>query len=216
MPEALIDNEFFIDFDTASCDSEGNLLSDSQVSFFNQSKCKDEDGSLYLVYRASNKEYDAFDKERIGTGAGSIYGKGFYFSCDRESVKIYGNLIKEYYLNIKNPYRYEEVNEEADALYNIDTFIEILERNNFQVTSELRQELEQDVLENDGGLDTLIELTCGADRATHFFKACGFDGIMNLDTLDFVIFEPNQAKLNSNKNPTSSEFLAASLNRKNI
>ena len=64
MPKALIDNEFFIDFDTANCDSEGNSLSDSQVSFFNQSKCRDEDGSLYLVYRASNKEYDAFDKEQ--------------------------------------------------------------------------------------------------------------------------------------------------------
>lgn len=214
MPKALVDDDFFLDFDEAGCDSEGNSLTDAQVTFFNSSKCRDEDGSLYLVYRASNKEYDAFDKERIGTGAGSIYGKGFYFSCDRESVKIYGNLIKEYYLNIKNPYRYEEVNEEADALYNVDTFIEILEHNNFQVTPELQQKLEQDVLENDGGLDTLIDLTCGTDKATQFFKACGFDGIMDLDTLDFVIFEPNQAKLSSNKNPTSSKLLAASLKRK--
>jgi hypothetical protein len=214
MPKALVDDDFFLDFDEAGCDSEGNSLTDAQVTFFNGSKCRDEDGSLYLVYRASNKEYDAFDKERIGTGAGSIYGKGFYFSCDRESVKIYGNLIKEYYLNIKNPYRYEEVNEEADALYNVDTFIEMLEHNNFQVTPELQQKLEQDVLENDGGLDTLIDLTCGSDKATQFFKACGFDGIMDLDTLDFVIFEPNQAKLSSNKNPTSSKLLAASLKRK--
>jgi hypothetical protein len=214
MPKALVDDDFFLDFDEAGCDSEGNSLTDAQVTFFNGSKCRDEDGSLYLVYQASNKEYDAFDKERIGTGAGSIYGKGFYFSCDRESVKIYGNLIKEYYLNIKNPYRYEEVNEEADALYNVDTFIEMLEHNNFQVTPELQQKLEQDVLENDGGLDTLIDLTCGSDKATQFFKACGFDGIMDLDTLDFVIFEPNQAKLSSNKNPTSSKLLAASLKRK--
>ena len=96
----------------------------------------------------------------------------------------------------------------------MDTFIEMLEHNNFQVTPELRQKLEQDILENDGGLDTLIDLTCEADKATQFFKACGFDGIMDLDTLDFVIFEPNQAKLSSNKNPTSSELLAASLKRK--
>jgi hypothetical protein len=213
MPKALIDNEFFIDFETASCDSEGNPLSDMQVQFFSQSKCKDEDGSLYLVYRASNSDYDAFDKKRIGSGAGSIYGKGFYFSLDRESVKIYGNIIKEYYLNIKNPYIYEEVNEDADAFYNVDTFIEVLKRNNFKVTSELQQKLEQDILENDGGLDTLIELTCGPEKITDFLKNAGFDGIMNLDVLDFVVFEPNQAKLSSNKKPTSSERLAASLQR---
>jgi hypothetical protein len=217
MPSSLVDNDLFVDFDApADYDSEGNPLTQEQASFFSNSKCVDEDGSLYKVYRAGSKNYDAFDKSRIGSGAGSIYGKGFYFGCDRESVKIYGDIVNEYYLNLKNPYRYEAVDYEEDALYNVDTFIEVLERNNFKVTPELRQQLEEDVLENDGGLDTLIELTCGVDKATDFFKACGFDGIMNLDILDFVAFEPNQIKLSSNKNPTNSERLAASLQRKNI
>ena len=217
MPKAFIDNDFFIDFDTPTdFNSEGMSLSDAQIRFFSQSKCRDENNSLYLVYRAGNKNYDAFDKSRIGSGAGTIYGKGFYFSCDRDSVKVYGSIIKEYYLNLKNPYIYEAINEEKDALYNVYTFIEVLKQNNFQVSPELRQKLEQDVLDNDGGLDTLIEMTCGANKADYFFKNCGFDGIMNLDTLDFVAFEPNQIKLSSNKNPTDSELLAASLDIKNI
>ena len=56
MPKALVDDDFFLDFDEAGYDSAGNPLTDAQVTFFNGSKCRDEDGSLYLVYRASNKD----------------------------------------------------------------------------------------------------------------------------------------------------------------
>ena len=215
MPSTFVDNEFFVDFDTpAAYDDEGNPLTKEQADFFSQSKCVNEEGFLYRVYRAGSKNYDSFKKDYIGSGAGYIYGKGFYFGIDRDSVKMYGNVVKEYYLNLKNPYRYEAVDFDEDALYNIDTFIEVLERNGFNVSNELRQQLEEDIFENDGGLDTLIELTCGADKITDFFKACGYDGIMNLDVLDFVAFEPNQVKLSSNKAPTSSELLAASLHRR--
>lgn len=212
MPSALVDNDFFIDFDTvAAYDNQGKPLNQRQLTFFENSKCTDETGALYRLYQASNADFDAFDKSFIGSGGGYIYGKGFYFGADKESVKIYGNKIKEVYLNLKNPYRYEAIDEEEDALYNVDTFIEMLEQNNFVVSDELRKELETDVLENDGGLDTLIELTCGPDKATDFFKACGYDGIMNLDILDFVAYEPSQIKLCSNTAPTGSEKLIASL-----
>lgn len=215
MPSTFVDNDFFVDFEApAACDNKGKPLTKEQADFFAQSKCVDESGALYRVYRAGSKDYDSFDKSKIGSGAGYIYGKGFYFGIDRDSVKMYGNIIREYYLNLKNPYRYEAVDFDEDALYNIDTFIEVLERNNFKVSPELRSQLEEDIFENDGGLDTLIELTCGADKITDFFKACGYDGIMNLDVLDFVAFEPNQIKLSSNKAPTNSERLAASLQRK--
>lgn len=216
MNNSLVDNEFFIDFEEpAVYDSEGNPLSSQQATFFASSKCVDEDGHLYKVYRAGSKNYDVFDKSKIGSGAGSIFGKGFYFCSDRDSVKIYGNLVREYYLNIERPYRYEAVDFDEDAAYNLETFIKVLERNRFTVTPELRQHLEEDIFENAGGLDTLIEMTCGPERATNFFKTCGYDGIMNLDTMDFVVFEPNQVKLCANKAPTSSERLTASYRNTN-
>lgn len=215
MPSKLIDNDFFIDFDsTAIYNSDGEPLTSGQANFFKDSKCVDENGSLYKVYQASNSDFDAFDKSFIGSGAGYIYGKGFYFGADPDSVKIYGSKINEYYLRLKNPYRYEAVDDEDDALYNVDTFVELLEQNGFKVSEELQLDLETDVLENDGGLDTLIELTCGSDRVAEFFKSSGYDGIMNLDVLDFVAFEPNQIKLCSNKAPTSSEKLVASYDYK--
>jgi hypothetical protein len=201
-----LENEFFLDFEDVAnaSDSAGNTLSDLQYQFFKNSKCVDEYGDLYLVYRASNHDYDTFDPARMGTGAGSIFGKGIYFSADRDSVKIYGNNIKAYYLNLKNPFRYEEVNTEDDAVLNVERFVRVLEQNNFFVTEDLWITLEEEILDNDGGLDTLIELTCGPEKATDFFKKCGFDGIMNLDVLDFVAYYPNQIKISANKAPTSA------------
>lgn len=206
MPAALVNNSLFVDFDDpiSGYDSAGRPLTKEQSEFFRHSKCLDEDGSLFLVYHAANSDYDTFDANRIGTGAGNIFGKGIYFSAEPDSVKIYGNKIKSYYLNLKNPFIYYAADSTEDALYNVDNFIKVLEKNGWSVTDELRADLEEDVLRNDGGLDTLIELTCGADQATNFFQKCGYDGIMNLDVLDFVVYSPGQIKKSSNKSPSTA------------
>lgn len=206
----LANNEFFTDFDVSSAyDSEGRLLSGGQNKFFKNSKCTTDDGSLLVLYHASNSEFSSFDPSKIGTGGGIIYGKGFYF-CDSDfGLDIYGKYVREYYLNLKNPFRWEEINEEADATYNVDLFIEMLEQNNYAVSDELRHQLEDEVLENDGGLDTIIELTCGAAFAQMYFARAGYDGIMNLDIGDYVAFKPGQIKLCSNKMPAVSVDIAA-------
>jgi hypothetical protein len=206
----LANNDFFTDFDVSSAyDSDGRLLSTEQNKFFQNSKCTTDDGSLLVLYHSSNSEFNSFDPGKIGTGGGVIYGKGFYF-CDNDfGLDIYGKYIREYYLNLKNPFRWEEINEEADATYNVDIFIEMLEQNNFVVSNELRQQLEDEVLENDGGLDTIIEMTCGVDFAQKYFARAGYDGIMNLDIGDYVAFKPEQIKLCSNKMPAVSVNVAA-------
>jgi hypothetical protein len=206
----LADNELFTDFVVASSyDSEGRLLSAGQESFFKNSKCRDNNGSLLVVYHASNNDFTAFDSKRIGAGGGSIYGKGFYFNDGDFGLEIYGKYIKEYYLNLKNPFIWEPMEEEADYTHNLDMFIEVLEYNNFEVPDELHQELKDDILNNDGNIDTLIEKTCGFGFAQAYFKRAGYDGIMNLETGDHVAFEPEQIKLCSNKSPSISANVAA-------
>lgn len=206
----LADNEFFVDFDVStSYDSEGRLLSAGQERFFKNSKCRDDTGRLLVVYHASDSDFTSFDPKRIGTGGGSVYGKGFYFNDSNFGLDIYGKYIKEYYLNLKNPFRWEPMEEEADCTYNVDMFIEMLEQNNFMVSDELRQELEDDIINNDGNIDTLIEKTCGFGFAHTYFKRAGYDGIMNFETGDHVAFEPEQIKLCSNKAPSVSVNVAA-------
>ena len=211
MANTFVDNELFTDFDDVSSkyDSNGRLLSKAQSNFFDRSQCVNEDNQLLVLFHASNAEFTAFDVNRIGSGGGYIYGKGFYFSEDRFSVEIYGKYVREFYLNLKNPFRWEPIEEDADATYNLDMFIEVLEANNFVMPEGLLEELEDDLINNDGGLDTVIEKTCGVDFANTYFTRAGYDGIMNLDIGDYVAFRPDQIKLCSNKTPTASVDAAA-------
>ena len=112
-------------------------------------------------------------------------------------------------MNLKNPFRWEIIEEDADAFYNLDMFIEVLEANNYEVTDSLRQHLEEDLIANGGGLDTVIEQTCGVDFANTYFTKAGYDGIMNLDIGDYVAFKPEQIKLCSNKAPSATADVAA-------
>ena len=206
-----LNNEFFTDFEDVSAkyDSNSRLLSKVQASFFAQSQCVDENKRLQVVYHASPNDFTSFDPERIGSAGGSIYGKGFYFSDDDFGLDMYGKYVKEFYLNLKNPFRWEPIEEDADAYYNIDMFIEVLEANNFNVSDDLRKKLEDDILENGGGLDTLIELTCGVGFAHTYFTKAGYDGIMNIEIGDYVAFKPEQIKLCSNKAPAQTPNIAA-------
>lgn len=207
----LANSDVFIDFDdiASKYDSEGRPLTNGQVNFFSKSSCTNENKNLLVVYHASKSDFTVFDSKRIGSGGGSIYGKGFYFCDDSFGLDIYGEYIKEFYLNLKNPFRWEICEEDADYLYNLDMFIEVLEQNNFNVTEELKAELEDELLENGGGLDTVIEMTCGAGFAQKYFINAGYDGIMNLDIGDYVAFDPKQIKLCSNKMPTTKADAAA-------
>ena len=211
MPNSFLNNETFTDFEEVSSkyDSNGRLLSKSQEAFFVNSKCLDDSNRLLVVYHASPSEFTSFDSKRIGTGGGSIYGKGFYF-CDSDfGLDVYGKYIREFYLNLQNPFRWEIVEEDADALYNLDMFIEVLETNNFVISDDLKQQLEDDLLNDGGGLDTIIEKTCGFGFANSYFTKAGYDGIMNFDIGDYVAFKPEQIKLCSNKAPSASADIAA-------
>lgn len=195
MPSALVDNSLFMDFDDPieRCDTNGNMIIGDQATLLQHSKCVNDYGELFVVYHAANEDFATFDKNRIGSGGGGIMGKGFYFSGDPDNISIYGKYIKSFYLNFKNPYIYEEADDDTAILANIDIFIEdVLEPNGFEVSDGLRDKITDVMLNESGGLDSLIELTCTEENATDFFKRCGFDGIMNLDTLEFVAYEPDQ------------------------
>lgn len=61
-----------------------------------KTKIIDNDGNPMVVYRSQ-------EDERVQGVDRQSKHKGIYFSANRESTKIYGNITKEYYLNIQNP-----------------------------------------------------------------------------------------------------------------
>lgn len=207
MPSAFVDNDLFIDFEQPDSlyDSSGVLLTKDQVDFFLNSKCLNENGKLLVVYHASPNKFTTFDSTHWGSCGGSIYGNGFYFSDSNYGLDTYGKYINKYYLNLQKPFIWKE----ADTANNLASFIKVLETNNFVISNELRKQLADDILNNDGGLDTLIEQTCGTGLAHKYFSRAGFDGIMNLEIGDYVAFSSDQIKLCSNKTPTKSSDAAA-------
>jgi len=68
----------------------------SETNGLSSTKIVDSEGNPMIVYRAQK------DDRVQGVDRQSKH-KGIYFSADKDSTKIYGDNIKAYHLNIKNP-----------------------------------------------------------------------------------------------------------------
>lgn len=81
-------------------DSEGNELSEEQRKFFENSKVRDEDGNLLVVYHGTDADFTVFDRTK---GRSSMDIQGSFFSPWELDASGYGADVKAYYLDIKNP-----------------------------------------------------------------------------------------------------------------
>lgn len=84
----------------------------------NASKVVDENGEPLVVYHNSNADINIFDKNKIGTNGsseGGLFGKGFYFSTNKDYNNVFGNKEYAVFLNIKNPITDERTIKEIQA-----------------------------------------------------------------------------------------------------
>lgn len=84
-------------------DSEGRKLTEEQAEYFKDSKVRDKDGKLLVVYHGTkNPTFTVFKQ----SGESSALGAGIYFAENKEYAKGYsfGSEPYEVYLNITNPY----------------------------------------------------------------------------------------------------------------
>lgn len=93
-------------------DSKGNVLSKEQCKFFQYSKIRNTQGKLMVCYHYTDKSFDTFDKSTIGSSTGNrgYFGTGFYFTSMETFGKGYGHNKMEVYLNIENPFCFEDLN----------------------------------------------------------------------------------------------------------
>ena len=91
-----------VKFSVRSIDSEGKNLSEGQQEYFKDSKVRDENGNLLVVYHGTDADFNVFDFGKAGKN-GRAEGYGFYFSDDKEITGKYGDRQKEVYLDIKKP-----------------------------------------------------------------------------------------------------------------
>lgn len=174
---------------SGSIDSEGRTLSKEQQEFFRDSKIRDAEGNLLVMYHGTEAnvgipeeyKFTVFDEDKQGSH-GSWFGNGFYFTDDKNHAKDYAHSkgdIYEVYLNITNPYEPSyNINTNFYEEY-LDKFDKIL-KEKFSEEAPLRPNTIKEVL-----------------------KTSGFDGIKIGNTV--VAFNSNQIKNVTNTNPTSNK-----------
>lgn len=80
--------------------SRGEELTQQQTDFFQNSKMRDDQGRLQVMYRGGNDDFTVFDRRK--SKGSNLYGRGFYFTADERMAQTYGNA-RSFYLNIENP-----------------------------------------------------------------------------------------------------------------
>lgn len=190
-------------------DSEGNTLSQKQQEYFKDSKVRNAEGKLLVMYRGGKGDFTVFDRKK--SKPSNLYGRGFYFTNSKNHAEQYGNA-RPFYLNLKHPLSngheisrsqllaflkaIEEDGEDYD-LYNYGegaTAESVLEK----VWSKNRTDFQ---MLNDINTTAIGDLVA----ATELFNSVNgtdYDGfILNTET---VTFRSEQAKNVDNASPTSN------------
>ncbi len=185
-------------------DSEGNKLTAEQQEYFKDSKVRDENGNLLVMYHGSPNEFTIFDRNKIGSttdknSRSGVWGKGFYFSSKERVSASYtgsGSNLKAYYLNINNPFIIKSNDD-------IDKF------NSYYLKYADMTEADYDkYFEN-----PFKFYEEAYTKGTQELITSGYDGVISkLDNdYEIVIFDSKQAKLIDNLNPTSNQDIRFSL-----
>ena len=87
-------------FELPSKDSNGNTLSSKQRDYFKESKIRDDDGNLLVVYHGTSENFTVFDRTK---SRANMDIQGSFFSPWDIDAGGYGGNVGAYYLNIKNP-----------------------------------------------------------------------------------------------------------------
>ena len=185
-------------------DSNGNRISEEQDEYFKDSKVRDDDGNLLVMYHGSKADAYEFDKKYISSW--NMFGKGFYFTSIERFAKKYATAsLKEVYLNIKNPFI-------ATKRVYLDKL--------YQEINNSKKDIEEYSVEHGIKGEEFIKICnylndIGADIQS-IMQSLGYDGIIyeHIGIVEVVAYESNQIKLTTNKNPTTSNDIRFSLKDK--
>lgn len=86
-------------------DSDGNILTNSQSSYFKNSVVRDSSSRLQVCYHGSKNDFNVFDTEHKRKWPfPMLLDFGTHFTEDKSFASRYGGIIYKCYLNITNPY----------------------------------------------------------------------------------------------------------------
>lgn len=176
-----------------SLDSEGKQLTPEQQEFFKDSKVRDENGNLLVVYHGTNAEFTVFDENKFNANefSGDYVGEGFYFTNNESTAKRYGANVYPTYLNVQNPV---VINTKEDVVQFNKMFGAADSGSEYSV-------LEQ--MERTKGQSRYYDLKKNnPSEIRSFLIENGHDGLVDNLYGQYAVFSPEQIKSVDNKNPT--------------
>lgn len=145
-------------------DIDGKALTPEQKSFFAESAIKavqddgfrriSPKGSLMPVYHGTNTgEFYEFDINAGSSNDAGWYGKGFYFAFNKGEAEYYGKRVLECYLNIKNPFVFDDEMQVYDGVTSGDVNFDFASfvLNMAEKFPDIAKKLTIDVAEHSGG-----------------------------------------------------------------
>lgn len=201
-----------------TADSDGKSLTKEQQEYFKDSKVRDDNGNLKVMYHGSQESFTVFDKKKARSSG--MYGKGFYFTESKSHAQQYGSQY-EVYLNITNPIQNGTNNITKEQLRN---FVEELAENedygieNYGYGATIDSVTDGIYGKDDFAMLMDLNVTCVGNmvEAIELFNEVNgtdYNGIVA--PTETVAFYPNQIKNVTNENPTDNPDINMSLSNRN-
>lgn len=114
----LSQNESDVNSKFSDRDSEGNTLTKAQQEYFKDSKVRDSEGNLLVMYHGTGADFTEFDRNFIGK-TGAFEGAGFNFTPSEGRAESYGGRVMSGYINVTRPLSFDGVTMNARGLAKI-------------------------------------------------------------------------------------------------
>lgn len=88
---------------SSNTDSLGNQLTEQQDEYFKDSKIRDENGNLKVLYHGTNADFNIFDQANFGENGDTVEGYGIYLTDSKQVADSYGGRIIQAYANVTRP-----------------------------------------------------------------------------------------------------------------
>lgn len=149
----------------------------------NSSKMVGRNGKPKVFYHGTNKKFDTFSTDMIGSNTGELgwYGKGFYFTTDYLMARHYGSNVLEVYLNIRHPF--------------------YIDSNNLRRYKDELELTDLDLYRTDPA--RIFKNNKKSVKLSELLIKDGYDGIIysedGVSWSEVVVFNPNQIKATDNE-----------------
>lgn len=209
-------------FSLPSTDSQGRTLSKQQQEYFKDSKVRDENGELKVMYRGSNDEINIFDtnrKTKRYTNFGTEYEtdvKGFFFTENKEYAEGFGE-VKEYYLNSKKPLALNNNIDDLNKIFKpmLDDMLENGHIYEWQYESAIKNNTIYNRFIDENGISWETIDEDNFNKSLDIMKELGYDSIIVDEGDDndqsILVFNSNQIKNVDNTAPTANEDIRFSI-----